>query len=187
MLAKYRAWYNDGTPDGYFVYWTSQQINDPLADFAGDYESFSDFIILEYVGDSGSSFETSTTWDVGLAEGDLVYIDGSSVAKLADTSSPYTSEVKGIASSLNRIKLGGICTVKLSLVNPITLTIGQKLYLSQTVPGSAAELVTYNFGDIITEIGFSLENTALGAMTCSIMFHPLAPVIVDDTILVQVQ
>ncbi len=189
MLAKFRAWYNDGTPDGYFVYWSSAQLDDPLADFiAGDYNLFTDFTIVEYVGDSGSSFQSNVTWGAGVEEGNLVSIDQfSSTAILADISSWASASVKGIASSAsNRINLGGICDVKFILTIPGTLSIGQKLYLSQTSPGFATESVPYVSGNIIAQIGFCLENTELGATTCRIMFSPLEPIIVDDTIIIEV-
>ena len=180
MLVKYRAWFNDGTPDGYCVYWTSTQIDDPLADFTyGDPATFSDFTIIEFVGDSGTSFERQILWEQGVQENELVYIAAGS-ANTASALIGYTSIVNGIATKQNKVSVGGICAVKLE-PQMYPIYTGQRMYLSQSYPGCATDYVTYEANDVVVFIGYALENTEAGALTCLILFHPSDPIYIEES------
>jgi hypothetical protein len=143
-----------------FNHFANSIIYDADESFPSSVKDVIDSLIAD-IGTAGYPSIAGVPCGVGVFEGMPVYVDNLGDLQPANSSSISTSHVIGVV--FEEIDSFGNCNIK--TVGPVGgyvgLTIGQKYYLSTTVPGGLQSTPPTGSGEVVKLIGTAINSTTL--------------------------
>lgn len=133
-------------------------------------------LLVDVPNGSSIAYKSSLTVLAGVAEFDIVYVDsaGYQKAQANSASTCYAVGVSGVdasggAQANGAVVHGGVTAVDIPLGTP---SVGDRVYLSAATAGKATLSIPSGSGNVVYQIGFVANATAISGTIFQIVFQP---------------